>query len=120
ADDIFKDLDRRELLDEHVRSDGPAYYMRYDVEGWDKAVADGRPLYGLWLKFRRTWLLILAAFFLGAIGTALENRTVGLIDKVLDALTAKAEKAVERPAGKVGAPKEPNSDKGSRRFSQPA
>jgi hypothetical protein len=51
---IFKVFKERNLLDGEgvdgqpliMDSSGePAYTMKLDVEGWDKAIADGRPLY---------------------------------------------------------------------------
>lgn len=48
-------------------SDEPAYYMRYDIEGWDKAVSDARPWYGRWRKFRRNLFMNCVMFVLGAI-----------------------------------------------------
>jgi hypothetical protein len=88
ADEIFEELKVRSLLVERSGdvdgSDVPAFTMRYDIEAWDKAVADGRPLYALWLKIRRSWLLILATFILTCLATTLENRVVGFIDGVVD------------------------------------
>jgi len=90
AKEIFAELERRELLVEiSLNWEGqnlPAYLMRYDIEAWDKAVSDGRPLYGRWLKFRRNWLVLLLAFVLGCLLTSIENQTVGLIDHGLDVL----------------------------------
>lgn len=107
AQDIFDELQRRDLLllikdgnGNPVDVDGsgvPAYLMNYDLEGWDKAVSDGRPLYGAWLKIKRNWWLFGLMFLAGAVVTALENRTVGLIDKGIDFIGGKAEVALEKP-----------------------
>lgn len=90
AQKIFEELIGRNLLVRFDREvDGsnlPSYVMRYDIEGWDKAVGEGRPIYGAWLKFRRNWLLILLAFILGCLLTSLENRTVGLLDQGIDGI----------------------------------
>jgi len=54
ADQIFADLISRGLLIQRADDvDGvglPAYTMKYDIDGWDQAVADGRPTYALWMK----------------------------------------------------------------------
>jgi hypothetical protein len=88
AQKIFAELKGRNLLVEfNVNVDGsgvPVYLMRYDIEGWDKAVAEGRPIYGTWLKVRRNWPMIVLAFILGCLLTSLENRSVGLIDKAIE------------------------------------
>ena len=89
AQAIFEELRKRDLLDEQPGA--PGAFMKYDLEGWDKAVSDGRPLYGFWLKFKRSWLLILLAFVFGSLLTALENRTVGLIDRAVDSVLKKSE-----------------------------
>jgi hypothetical protein len=91
AQKIFAELQDRNLLVEFsCQVDGsatPAYLMRYDLEGWDNAVAEGRPIYGTWIKFRRNWILFLLTFLSGCLLTSLENRTVGLIDKVIGAMS---------------------------------
>jgi hypothetical protein len=90
AQKIFEKLKKRNLLIEftaNVDASGvPAYAMQYDIEGWDKALSDGRPVYGMWIKLKRNWLLSLLTFILGCLLTAFENRTVGLIDKGMDAV----------------------------------
>ncbi|MCX7411091.1 MAG: hypothetical protein NTZ32_23700 [Planctomycetales bacterium] len=88
ADSIFKELIDRELLVRiHDNFDGtavPTNLMRYDIEGWDQAVADGRPVYGFFLKVCRNWLLILLTFLFGCVVTTIENRTVGVFDKAIN------------------------------------
>lgn len=88
AQDVFSDLERRGLLVEVGRSvdgsDVPAYVMRYDLEGWDEAISAGRPVFGAWLKFRRTWAVLVVAFFLGVFLAIVENRTSGLIQGQID------------------------------------
>ena len=90
AQDIFSELQRRELLEEStINVNGKtvlAFFMRYDIEGWDKAVSDGRPFYGRWLKFKRNWLLFLLAFVMGCLLTSIENQTVGFINRGLEVL----------------------------------
>lgn len=88
---VFEELERRELLQPfpHVPPDGSgaqAYLMRYDVEGWDRAVSDGRPLLGALIKAKRSWGWLLSVFILGCIVTSLENRTVGFIDEMVTRL----------------------------------
>ena len=79
AKKIFDELKNRGLFAEiDIDVDGRkvnAYLMRYDIEGWDKAVSEGRPIYGTWLKFKRNWRLFLLIFLLGCLLTSLENRT---------------------------------------------
>jgi len=88
AQEIFADLIARGLLVEHKSnshaSDEPAYIMKYDLEGWDKAVSDGRPIYAWCLKVRRNWFLVVVTFFFGIVLATFENRAVGLIDKTID------------------------------------
>lgn len=90
ADQVFDELIARSLLVERAGDvDGigvPAYVMKHDIDGWDQAVADGRPVYAQWLKVKRTWLLILLIFLLGCVATTIENRIVGGIDSVIDNL----------------------------------
>jgi len=89
---IFEEFITRGLLVQRSAAvDGsgqPAYAMKYDIEGWDKAVSDGRPVYGLWLKVKRSWLLILITFLLGCVLTTVENRVVGFVDGLIDGRTA--------------------------------
>ena len=88
AQHIFEDLARRDLLREvpqlHEEGAPPAYLMRYDLDGWDRAVSDGRPLVGLLLKLRRNWPSLVLVFLLGSILTVVENRMGGAIDLMLD------------------------------------
>jgi len=88
ADLIFDDLIARSLLvqcaDDVDGTGVPAYTMKYDIDGWDQAVADGSPLYAQWLKVRRTWFLILITFLLGCVVTTIENRVTGVLDGVID------------------------------------
>jgi hypothetical protein len=83
---IFDELKRRELLSEIPSPDGdaraPSYLMRYDRDGWDRAVSDGRPIYGAWLKLRRNWRTNLVFLI---IGVALD-RSVGLIERFVGSL----------------------------------
>ena len=58
--------------------------MRYDIEGWDRAVSDGRPVRGTLAKIKRNWLQLLAAFILGCLVTSLQNRVVDLIDSLIE------------------------------------
>ena len=84
AQRIFEELKGRNLLVEFPGAvDGtalPAYLMRYDIDGWDQAVLEGRPVYGRWLKLRRNWPLMVLIFVL----TSLEDRTLGLVEKGVD------------------------------------
>lgn len=86
AQRIFEELKRRELLSEIPPPDGdaraPSYLMRYDRDGWDKAVSDGRPIYGAWLRLRRNWKTNLVFLILGV---ALD-RCVGLTERVVGSL----------------------------------
>ncbi len=75
--------------------------MRYDIEGWDKAVSEGRPIYGTWLKFKRNWRLFLVIFLLGCLLTSLENRTVGLIDKGIDVITGQRDDTIDASTSRI-------------------
>jgi len=102
ADQIFDELIARSLLVQRADDvDGtgvPTYTMKYDIDGWEQAVADGRPFYAQWLKVRRTWLLILLTFLLGCIVTTVENRVVGVLDVVIDRVVgAKKEEPNKTP-----------------------
>jgi len=120
ADQVFDEMIARGLLvqrgDDVDGTGVPAYAMKYDIGGWDQAVADGRPLYARWLKVRRGWLLILLSFLLGCAVTTLENRVVDALDGVLDRIvgTEKDEphKAVESTATRVTPPAEQEPDHG--------
>lgn len=83
AQRIFDELKRRDLLSEIPPPDGdaraPCYLMRYDREGWDGAVSNGRPIYGAWLKLRRNWKTNLAFFILGLA----VDRAVGLTEQAM-------------------------------------
>lgn len=88
AQEIFEELKKRELLyaiSLDVDGSGkPAYVMRYDRKGWDEAISEGRPVYGALLRFRRSWRTLLLGFVLGCIAANLQDRAVGLIDRVVD------------------------------------
>lgn len=90
AQEIFEELKRRELLYEISRDvDGsglPAYVMRYDRKGWDEAISDGRPIRGAWLRLKRNWPMLILGIVLGFLGTSLENRVLGLVDRGIDTL----------------------------------
>lgn len=89
AKGIFDELIRRGLLVESVTNDAtdlPAYVMRYDKEGWERAVSDGRPLRGAWFKFKQNWFYMILACIFGSILTLIESRTMGLIEAGLDAI----------------------------------
>lgn len=81
---------RRDLLVEQKvdSTGGPVYVMNYDLDGWDKAVSDGRWIRGKWLLLKRNWLLILFTFIVTAFISTLENRMVGFIDNCIDSVTA--------------------------------
>lgn len=86
---IFDELERRELLQpitavEPDSSGAQAYLMRYDIEGWDRAVSDGRLVRGTLAKIKRNWFQLLAAFILGCLLTSLQNRVVDLIDTLIE------------------------------------
>lgn len=88
AQEVFADMIDRGLLVER-KVDGseiPAYVMKYDLDGWDKAVSDGRWMRGKWLLVKRNWLLILLTFILTCFLATLENRVVGFIDRCIDAV----------------------------------
>lgn len=109
AQKIFVELKERNLLVEFNGDvDGssvPAYLMRYDIEGWDKAVSEVRPIYGTWLKFKRNWPLVLLAFILGCLLTSLENRTVGLIDEGIDAMIGQRDDTSDASNADQGKPR---------------
>ncbi len=52
----------------------PAFLMRCDPDGWEKAVADGRRFYGQWRKIKKTWALMLLSFVLGVVGTVAKDQ----------------------------------------------
>jgi hypothetical protein len=112
ADQIFADLISRGLLIQRADDvDGmglPSYTMKYDIDGWDQAVADGRQTYAIWLKVRRTWILILITFLLGCVVTTIENRISGLldglIDRVVGTVNEEPNKAVDSTATRVTPP----------------
>ena len=112
AEKIFAELINRGLLVPiPTRFDGttvPAYVMRYDLQGWDNAVADGRPIYGWCLKLCRNWLLVLLTFLAGCVLTTIENRTVGVFDKMLDSVSlescATSDTPNERPRNQSALP----------------
>ena len=91
ADEIFDELINRDLLVQSGNDmDGsgvPAYTMKYDIDGWDKSVSDGRPIYAFLLKVKRSWLLISLTFIFGCVLTTLENRVVGFIDGLIETAT---------------------------------
>lgn len=85
---VFEDLERRGLLEPSPQlppdaSGAQAYFMRYDVGGWDRAVSDGRPVLGALLKAKRNWPWLVSVFILGCVVISVENRTVGFIDQVV-------------------------------------
>ena len=103
---IFAELKKRELLaNEDVEgntlptdeSDYPVHLMQLNVEGWDRVISDGRPLYGQWLKFRKTWPLILLSFILGG---ALDRG----VDWAIEAATKRVVQVPEQPEAKATAP----------------
>lgn len=112
AQKIFDELISRGLLVE--RSDSvdsskqSACTMKYDIDGWDKAVADGRPLYAIWLRVKRSWFLILVTFLLGCLITTVENRVTGLLDSLIDRVVVpkneEPNKAVDSTAPRVTPP----------------
>jgi len=110
---IFEELDHRELLQsiDAVEQDGSgaqAYLMRYDIEGWDRAVSDGRPVRGTVAKIKRNWLQLLVAFLLGCLLTTLQNHVVGLIDAgVKTVLRSPKSSTPSHP--RAQAPQRPNS-----------
>lgn len=68
---VFAELAERKLLVPAGERDGePTHYMRHDIDGWEKAVIDGWPIRGRWLKYRRTWPTLVAGIVLGALGKA--------------------------------------------------
>jgi hypothetical protein len=87
---IFDEMISRGLLVKHAGnvddSNVPIFFMKYDLEGWDKTISDGRPVYAWFLKAKRNWAFILLAFLLGCIVTTFESRVVGMLDNVLDAI----------------------------------
>ncbi len=128
VDQIFTDLIARSLLvplAEDVDGTGmPAYIMKYDIDGWDQAVAGGRPAYAQWLKVRRAWLIILITFVLGCVVTTVENRITGffdgMIDCVIGANNEEPNKAVESTATHVTPPADPSLRSGQEsRHGQP-
>ena len=95
AQEVFDELIKRGLLVESkVDATGKAeYVMNYDLDGWDKAVADGRWLRGKWLTIIRSWTIIVFVFLSTCVVTTLENRVVGVIDRCIDAFVpAKVER----------------------------
>lgn len=88
AQQVFEDLENRGLLIEvKLPPDGSgarSFFMRYDVKGWDDVVVEGKPLVGWAQKINRDWVAYLVTFAAGCLVIVVENRTVGLIDKLLD------------------------------------
>ena len=106
AQAIFGELIERGLLVQRTgpvdASNMPAYTMRYDIEGWDKAVSDGRPFYAFLLKVKRTWILILVTLILGCVLTTIENRVVGFMDGFIDSVTKHKQSSEQvNPADRV-------------------
>jgi HAMP domain-containing protein len=120
ARQIFDELITRGLLvqraDDVDGSGAPAYAMKYDIGGWDQAVADGRPFYAQWLKVQRTWVLILLTFLLGCVLTTIENRVTGALDGMIDLVVGEEKqepnKAVDSTATRVTPPAEQESSHG--------
>jgi hypothetical protein len=83
AMDIFADLVNRKLLFQIVDAYGnpvpvdksglPAYFMRYDSEGWSKVIAEGRPFRGIFLKAKRDWPVILVSLVIGGCAVGLKD-----------------------------------------------
>jgi hypothetical protein len=73
---IFAELKRRGLLaDENedgkkFLTDEPeyqVYLMQPNIKGWDDVIAEGRPVYGHWLRAKRAWPAMIAVFLLGGV-----------------------------------------------------
>ena len=88
ANDVFDELIKRGLLVERkVDTTGvPAYIMNYDLDGWDKAVSDGRWWRGQWLWIKRDWKRTGLILVFGCVITTVENRVVGVLDRWIDKL----------------------------------
>lgn len=103
AKEIFDELIKRGLLVERkVDSTGvPAYIMNFDLDGWDKAVSDGRWLRGKCLTIKRNWVLIVVIFIGTCVITTIENRVVGFIDGCIDVVFPAKAKSEPNDAPRV-------------------
>jgi hypothetical protein len=106
AKQIFKELENRKLLideDENgnklsVDSSGePAFLMKYDIEGWDKVISDGRPIYGYFRRLKRTWISLLLMFILGLFGNSVKDFLQDATKGALIDVEKKLEHTLERP-----------------------
>jgi hypothetical protein len=106
---MFQELERRNLIiaikdanGNPVDVDGTrqlAFLMNYNQEGWEKAVADGRPMRGLLRKVKQSWHLMLATLLLGIVGTALKDEATGLVKKGIESVAGKSGEQKPAPQG---------------------
>lgn len=125
AQQVFEELRTRELLYEISQDvDGSglsAYVMRYDRKGWDAAISDGRPIRGFWLKFKRNWPVLVLGMALGFLGTVLEDRALGLVNRGIDALVGHqgVEVGIQTPEERGGGRLDQEKEDGSGESKEP-
>jgi hypothetical protein len=76
----------------------PAFLMRCDPDGWEKAVADGRWFYGQWRKIKKTWALMLGSLILGGVLTGIKDEIGGWVKAGIEKVTGKP--GAQKPAEK--------------------
>ncbi|SIN88175.1 hypothetical protein SAMN05444166_1421 [Singulisphaera sp. GP187] len=104
AQAIFKNLNDRGLLaGEDINGDKfptdepgePVFYINFDREGWDKAVSDGRPIYGRFRKLRRSWHILLLGIAIGLCIDTIKDMIKDKITAGIEKVEQRAEKAIE-------------------------
>jgi hypothetical protein len=103
---VFNELrDRKLLVGEDLNGqklatdepDYPVYLMSYDRAGWDKAVTDGRPIYGQVRYFMRNWPAVLLGAVIALVGAAIGDMLKDRTKATLEGAEKRVEKALERP-----------------------
>jgi hypothetical protein len=80
-----------------------------ELGDYRKVVADGRPVYGFFLKVRRNWLVFLSLFLFGCVVTTIQNRTAVRFDKAIDSVVSTPDKPqdADAPGGRMPETKQP-------------